>query len=211
MIVYGSTLSPYVRKTMAFISEKGLSVDLRPTRGYSEADFAACSPFKKMPAFRDGDFTLSDSTAIITYLDALKPEPELIPADPKLRARTIWFEEFADTIFSGCTGKMFFNRIVAPKFFGQPGDADVADKAEREELPRVLDYLESVVPEEGYLVGDCLTLADLAVASPFVNLDHLNVEVATRSYPKTTRYVAKILARPSFAEHVAQEKAQLAA
>ena len=48
-----------------------------------------------------------------------------------------------------------------------------ADKAECEELPPLLDYLESVIPESGFLVEDRLTLADIAVASPFVNFRHL--------------------------------------
>jgi glutathione S-transferase len=47
---------------------------------------------------------------------------------------------------------MFFNRIVAPVFLKRPGDLAAADAAEREELPRVLDYIESVAPEgRGYL------------------------------------------------------------
>ena len=57
------------------------------------------------------------------------------------------------------------------------GNEDAAVAAERDELPPILDYLESVVPEgEGYLVGDRLTLADISVASPFVNLLHLGIE-----------------------------------
>ena len=72
-----------------------------------------------MPALRDGDFTLSDSSAIIHYLEAKQPEPQLIPSHPQLRGKTIWFEEFADTILVPCGTKIFFNRIVAPRFPGQ--------------------------------------------------------------------------------------------
>ena len=70
MIIYGSSLSPFVRKTLAYVAEKGLKVDLKPIGlGNTDPDFVACSPFRKMPAFRDGDFAISDSSAIITYLD----------------------------------------------------------------------------------------------------------------------------------------------
>lgn len=69
-------------------------------------EFSACSPFKKMPAFSDGDFRISDSTAIITYLEAKYPEPVLIPADLPERARTIWFDEFADTMIAAYVEKM---------------------------------------------------------------------------------------------------------
>src|SRR3546814_14040293 len=67
---------------------------------------------------------------------------------------------------------MFFNRIVAPKFLGREGDLAAADVAEKDELPKLLAYLEGAIPASGFLVGDRLTLADLAVASPLMNLRH---------------------------------------
>jgi glutathione S-transferase len=208
MILYGSTLSPYVRKTLAYVSEKGLEVELK-TIGIGDKDpaFREASPFGKMPGFRDGDFAISDSTAIITYLEAKYPAPALVPADPANRARTIWYEEFADTILIACMGKMFFNRVVAPRFLGQPGDQVAADKAQAEELPPLIDYIEKVMPASGHLVDDRLTLADLAVASPFVNLAHVGVTVDAATHPKTAAFVETILGRPSFAPIVAQEKA----
>ena len=208
MIVYGASLSPYVRKTLAYVAEKGLEVELKPSSPFQpDEEFLAASPFRRIPAFKDGDFTISDSTAIITYLEAKHPEPPLLPADPKSRARTIWFEEFADTILIGCMGKMFFNRIIAPRFLGQTGDQEAADKAEKEELPPIIDYVERVIPASGFLVDDRLTLADLAVASPFVNLEHLGVKVDPAKHPKTAGFVAAMHARPSFAGMIAQEKA----
>jgi len=208
MILYGSSMSPYVRKTLAYISEKGLTVELKAIGlGNQDPTFREASPFGKMPGFRDGDFAISDSTAIITYLEAKHPTPPLIPAEPKSRARTIWYEEFADTILVACMGKLFFNRVVAPRFLGQPGDLAAADKAQAEELPPLLDYIEKVMPASGHLVDDRLTLADLAVASPFVNFAHVGVEVDGAKHPKTRGFVEAILARPSFAPIVAQEKA----
>ena len=161
MILYGSSLSPFVRKVLAFAAEKGIELDVQPVGpGDQNPEFRAASPFGKMPALSDGDYHLADSSAIIHYLEARQPEPALIPADPMLRGKTIWFEEFADSILAGCGTKMFFNRVVAPRFMNRPGDDVAADKAEREELPPILDYLETVVPgSDGYLVGDGLTLA----------------------------------------------------
>ncbi len=212
MILYGSSLSPFVRKTLAFIAEKGLEVELKQVTPQSDdAAFRATSPFGRIPGFRDGDFTISDSTAIITYLEAKHPNPQLIPSSPESRARTIWYEEFADTIIIASAGKMFFNRVVAPRFLGHEGDLAAAENAEKVELPPQIDYLEKVVPASGFLVDDTLTLADLAVASPFVNMGHVGFAIDPATHPKAAAYVAKILARPSFAPIVAQEKAFLAA
>ena len=211
MIVYGSSLSPFVRKTLAFVAEKGLEVEVKPVGLSSpDPDFAACSPFRKMPGFRDGDFTISDSSAIIAYLDAKFPEPPLVPTEAKARARVTWYEEFADTILSACMGKMFFNRLVAPRFLAQKGDVAAADKAEREELPPLIDYIERVIPGSGFFVEDRLTLADLAVASPFVNFQHLGVGVERGKHPRTAAFIESIHARPSFARLIAKEKAFLA-
>ena len=207
MILYGSSMSPFVRKTMAFAAEKGLELRLKQAGlGSADPDFLKASPFKKMPGFSDGDFHISDSTAIITYLDALHPEPNLIPTEPKARARTVWFEEFADTILVATLAKTFFNRVVAPRFLGREGDLDAADKAERDEAPPLFEYLEGLIPTSGYLVEDRLTLADLAVASPFVNWEHAGCKLDGARFPKLVAYTEAVLARPSFAPIVARER-----
>jgi len=211
MILYGASMSPFVRKTMAYLAEKGLEADFVPEGpGSANPDFHAASPFGKIPALRDGEFAISDSTAIITYLEAKYPEPSLIPASPESRARTVWYEEFADTILVGKLVVIFANRVFLPRFMGKEGDLAAAAKAETEDLPRMLDYLEGIIPKSGFLVDDRLTLADLAVASPFVNMDHAGIELDWASHPKTTAYINAILARPSFAPIVAREKAFLA-
>ena len=211
MIVYGASLSPFVRKVLAFGAEKGLELEHRPLGlGSDDPGFVEASPFRKIPAFRDGDFTICDSSAIIHYLEAKYPQPALIPAEPEARARTIWYDEFGDTILAACGAKMFFNRVVAPRFLGRDGDLAAADKAEQEELPPILDYLERIVPEAGgFLVGDSITLADIAVASPFANLGHLDIRPDAARYPRTSAYVEAILSRPSFAPWVERERAFL--
>jgi glutathione S-transferase len=210
MIVYGASLSPFVRKVLAYGAEKGLELEHKPLGlGSDDPDFLAASPFRKIPAFRDGDFGISDSSAIIHYLEAKFPEPALIPADPQARARVIWFDEFADTILCACGAKMFFNRIVAPRFLGREGDLETADKAEREELPPILDYLERTIPENGWLVGDDISLADIAVATAFANFRHLGMTIDAARYPKVAAFAERMLARPSFAGWVEREAAFL--
>lgn len=206
MIVYGSTLSPYVRKVMAFLAEKGLAAELRPGgMGRGGPDFAAASPFGKMPALTDGDYSLCDSSAIVAYVEARHPDPALIPVEPRARGRAIWFDEFADTILMAAGSRMFFNRFVAPKVMKRPGDTAMADAAEADDLPPLLAYLEAQIPASGFLVEDRLTLADIAVASPFANFRHIGVVVDPARYPRTVAYVDAILSRPSFAPLLAAE------
>lgn len=218
MIVYGSSLSPFVRKVLVFAEEKDLDLEIRPGGiAGGGAEFDETSPFRKMPGFRDPgadngrDFTISDSTAIVTYLEAKHHTPNMIPLAPAERARTIWFDEFADTIVGKAMGAMFFNRLVAPLFLKREGDEAAAAAAERDELPPIMDYLEKVVPESGFLVDDRITLADIAVASPFANLRHIGVTIDAGRWPKASAYIDAILARSAFATLIAEETATIAA
>jgi glutathione S-transferase len=213
MILYGSSLSPSVRKVLAYAGEKGIELELKPTGrpGEPSAEFLEASPLRKMPALRDEAFTLADSSAIIQYLEAKFPEPQLIPSDPQELGRVVWFEEYADTILASCGAKMFYNRVVLPRFMGKSGDEEAARTAETQELPPMLDYLETVVPDAGeFLVGGRVTLADIAVASQFVNFDHLRCARDAARHSRVYAYVDAILSRPSFAPWIERERAMLA-
>ena len=213
MIVYGSPLSPFVRKISVCMAEKGLAMELVPAGlGRGGADFVEASPFGKIPALRDPgadsgkDFCVSDSSAIFAYLEAKQPEPSLLPSDPMGRARAVWFEEFGDTILFPVAASAFFNRFVAPKVLKIAGDEAVAAAAVADELPPLLDYIEGVVPPSGYLVADRFTMADIAVASPLVNLGYVGVTIDPARWPKLVAWHAGIVARPSFAALIATEQ-----
>lgn len=208
MIVYGARPSPFVRKVLVFAAEKGIAVEMRPGGfGRGGEEFARASPFAKMPALQDGDFTISDSSAIITYMDTLYPEPNLVPLEARARARTIWYEEFADTIVQATGQKIFFNR-VAGKLMGLPCDPAAADRAEAEKMPDLYDYLESVMPQSGYLVEDRFTLADIAVACPLINICYCSDGLKSGRWPRVLAWLDGMRARPSFA--AAMEKEQRA-
>lgn len=199
MIVYGSPLSPFVRKVLVYCEERGLEVETKFGRpGVPDPDFEATSPFGKIPGFQDGDFRISDSSAIIAYLEAKYPDGRLIPTDPAGAARVTWFDEFADTIAFPPGAKVFFNRIVAP-LIGRPADVAAADAALADEMPRVYAYLEGVI-DGPYLVGERLTLADIAVGSFLVNMDLCDGRAAATAYPKLCGWAEAIHARPSFAK-----------
>ena len=209
MIIYGARPSPFVRKVIIFAEEKGMAVEVQPGGFGRGGDiFAKASPFGKIPAFQDGDFLISDSTAIITYMDAVQPEPNLIPLEPKSRARTIWYEEFGDTIVQAAGMPIFFNRMVAP-LLGLPQDLAAAEKSESGAMPRAPHYLENILPESGFLVEDRFTLADIAVACPLINIGYCSKLVVEGRWPKVEQWVEQMRARPSFASALAAEATQI--
>ena len=161
MKMYGALLSPFVRKVAVVLAEKG--VDYTPARGgpgNTDPEFLAVSPFAKIPAIDDEGFCLADSSAIVHYLEAKYPAPALIPSEPQALGRAVWFDEFGDTIFAASGLKILFNRVVGPRFLGQPGDERIALEGEAE-LPRIFAYIESVVPDAGWLLGETFTIADI--------------------------------------------------
>lgn len=205
MIIHGARPSPFVRKVIVYAAEKGIEVEVQPAGfGRGAEGYFKGSPFGKIPALEDGDFLLCDSTAIITYMDALRPGTEMIPAEPKARARTIWYEEFGDTVVQPAGAKIFFNRVVA-RALKAPQDMVAADKAEADEMPRLYDYIEGVLPDSGWLIEDRFTLADLAAACPIINVAYCSDGLDAARWPRVAAWVDAVKARPSVAAALAEE------
>lgn len=205
--IFGFPLSPFVRKAAVVAREKGLEYALVPVNPRDPSpEFAAASPFRKMPAIQDGDYTLSDSTAIAAYLDRAHPDPAIFPAGAKELGRAIWFEEFADTIVASSGGKVVFNRFVAPKVLGMPGDEAAAEQG-CAELKPMFDYLETQVPEAGWLVGGAYSIADISIATVLKTLDYVGQCADSANHPRTAAWYARVLARPAWQAVLAEEHA----
>lgn len=208
LTIYGSTPSPFVKKVLMAAHEKGMEWELKPGgMGRGDAVFEAASPFKKMPAMADGDYLLCDSSAIIHYLEAKQPDPSLIPVDPRARGRAIWWDEFGDTILMAAGGAMFFNLIVAPKFLQREGNLEAAELARTETIPPIFDYIERELPGSGWLVEDRLTIADISVTAPLVNLFHVEMHPNPDTHPKLTAYREKMFAHGNVPQLLAMDEA----
>jgi maleylacetoacetate isomerase/maleylpyruvate isomerase len=85
---YRSSASYRVRIALAL---KGLDYTYRPVHLAKNEQFnesyAAVSAAHLVPLLRDGDHALTQSLAIIEYLDETHPTPPLLPAAPAARAR----------------------------------------------------------------------------------------------------------------------------
>jgi glutathione S-transferase len=207
MILFGISVSPFVRKVMMYAAEKGIVFDHRPVGPQSDDPlFLASSPLRKIPSLVDDDYMLADSTAIVTYLEAKFPPNPLIPVEPKARGKAIWFEEYADTVMFPQATIIFVNRVVLPKIRKAAGDYAKADEVEANNIPPLFAYLESVAPAQGFLVGDSVTIGDVAVTSVLVNLDHCGTRIDAAKHPKLAAYFARMSSRPSISGVIAAER-----
>ncbi len=154
--IIGSFVSPYVRKVLAAMNLKGLPYEVDPiTPFYGNDEFERLSPLRRIPVLIDGDFTISNSSVICAYLDEAYPGHPLFPADPKERARARWLEEYADTRLGDLfIWALFYQKVVRPLVWGEPTDEERVHKAQTEEIPAALDYLEGQLPESGFLFGE---------------------------------------------------------
>ena len=202
--LYGAPISPFVRKTMVALAEKGVTYEHDPVvPAIAPAEFKRISkeisPLGKIPAYRDGDLTLPDSSVIIAYLERVQPSPALYPSDPRDYARALWFEEYGDGGLSPIVGpKIFFQKIAGPAFFKTPTDEAVVNKAINEELPPLFDYLEGQLGTGDWLVGRSFS-SPISVSRPSSPRQGWPACLQTPSAGPSLRHMsnARLRARPS--------------
>jgi glutathione S-transferase len=210
--VIGSYVSPYVRKVLACMNLKGLAYEIDPiTPFFGNEEYERISPLRRIPVLVDGDVSICDSSVICAYLDDAYPERPLLPADPSDRAKARWLEEYADTRLGDVfIWGLFYQKVVRPAVWGEPGDEERVARTLTEEIPRTLDYLEGELPSGGFLFGD-IGLADIAVASFFRNAAYAGFEPDSARWPNTVGFVERTLAHPCIASLLPFEDVQRSA
>lgn len=208
--VLGASPSPFVRKVRVVLHEKGIPYEHQFVGpGNRKPEFRRISPLGRIPGFVDGDLAVSDSSVICLYLEKTHPAPPMYPAEPKAYARALWYEEYADTaLAAGATFGTFGRKIIAP-LRGAPLDQAAIDKTLAEELPPVFDYLDGEIGDREFLVGDRFSIADVSVATHFVNFRHAGFDVDAGRWPRLRRWVDRHLARPIFVELAAEDRRAL--
>jgi len=198
--IHGVNLSPFVRKVRVALAEKGIPYQLVPVVPFGISDeFRKISPLGKIPVFEDDDgFTVPDSSVIVAYLERTRPTPPLYPADAREMARALFLEEWADTRLIEACGPVFFERYVAVRLLKREPNEELIRTCLEERQPQAFAWLESVLTGREFAIGNRFSVADIAVASPFVNLRHAGMTPDAARWPELSRYVQGIWNRPSF-------------
>lgn len=198
--VVGSYLSPYVRKVLVCLGLKGMPYEIDPLVPFFGSErFTRLNPLRRIPLLFDGDHLYRDSTAICEYLNENYPSPGLMPQTAEERAHARWLEEFADTRMGDVFIWHYYNQLYIRKhIWKEEPEHEVLTKATQEEIPELLDYLESELPEAGYLFG-ALSVADISIASFFKNAMFCGFSVYEERWPRVARFLDAILQIPEFA------------
>jgi glutathione S-transferase len=208
--IVGSYLSPYVRKVLVCLELKGLSYEIDPiVPFFGDERFSRASPLRRVPVLVDDRVTLADSSVICQYLEDRYPEPPLYPLDVAERARARWLEEFADTRMGDVFIWRLFNELaIRPRVWGEKADEALVAKTLAEDVPPLLDYLESELPAEGHACG-ALSIADVAIACFFRNAAFVRFRIDAGRWPRTAGLVERVLGHAAFRRLVPFEECLL--
>lgn len=210
IVILGASASPFVRKVRAFLVEKGQPFELDPVNPFAPPEnWREISPLGRIPALRDGERIVNDSSVICQYLERRFPTPPLYPTDDYEFARALWLEEYMDGGVVPLIGPhLFLALVLRPLLSGKPADEATeaaAQQAWDEQAAPMLDYLEDALGDREWFVGSSLSIADLSIASSFVNARHAGFAPARARWPRLRAFLERLWARPSFAKAIAEE------
>jgi glutathione S-transferase len=205
--LWGSAVSPYVRKVISVLEEKNIPYTLHPilptaileaTGKEVPAEFKKISPLGKIPALQVGDFSINDSAVIAAYVERKWPEIALYPKNPEAFARVLWLERYSDTAMTEVFHKILFENFVKPNELKLEVDTQLVAELVGK-LPSIYSYLElQLQKSEGqYLVGSTPTIADMAVIHHFVSLTLAGISIELQEYPLLSKYVEHVQMLPS--------------
>ncbi len=169
MILYQLPVSIYAFKVRLALALKGVRVELREPPGgtYRSAEYRAIVPAATVPALVDGDLVLTESDAIIEYLDETHPPAILLPGDPVRRARARMLSRYNDFHLEPHLRALFPH---VPPAGREP--AVVAERITR--IQAALALVEGALDADGpFAVGDRPGLADCAFPSTLMWLDRV--------------------------------------
>lgn len=205
--LYGSPVSPYVRKVMSVMEHKKIDYQIDPTLpvavlkliGQSiPEELEQVSPLGKIPAIKVKEGSIADSTAIAAYLEKKWPEKALYPSSPYLFSKAVWFEQYAGSEMSDVFHKIFIEKVVKPNVLKVKTDEKTLEQLTLQ-IPKILQYLENSLNETktNYLVSNQLTIGDIAVLHQFVGLEIAKTPIDVSSYPRLRDYLERGMSHPS--------------
>ena len=164
-------------------------VQVDPSKGeHKTPEYLQLHPLGKVPALKDGEFTLFESAAICRYL-ASSSNAGLYAGNSKQKAHIDQWVDLITHHVGRWLGVFFFNEIVRVKFLRQAAIAEEMIEAQNF-LDQHLPAIESQLGRYSFLTGDELTIADLVA---FAYFDITEVTSASiEHYPEICRWYDSI-------------------
>ncbi|HQU48872.1 MAG TPA: glutathione S-transferase N-terminal domain-containing protein, partial [Casimicrobiaceae bacterium] len=149
-------------------------------------DLAVMNPYNQVPVLVERDLVLHEANIINEYIDERFPHPQLMPADPVMRARA--------RLFLHRFEKELFVHIDALEGNNQKN----AEKA-RNLVRDALLQIAPVFTKHKYMLGDEYSMLDVAITPLLWRLDYYGVPMSKPAAP-LLKYAERLFSRPAFSE-----------
>uniref|UniRef100_A0A8D1VGH1 glutathione transferase n=1 Tax=Sus scrofa TaxID=9823 RepID=A0A8D1VGH1_PIG len=145
------------------------SLDCLSGQHFSD-DFAQVNPLRKVPALKDGDFTLAESVAILLYLSRKYEAPDhWYPQDLQTRARVDEYLSWQHTDLQTSCIRTMWQKMLLPVFLGQPVPPETLAST-LAKLDRCLQLLEDkFLKDQDFLAGPHISMADLVAITELMH------------------------------------------
>ena len=192
MVLYSGTTCPYSHRCRFVLFEKGMDFEIRDVDLFAKPeDIALMNPYNEVPILVERDLILYESHIINEYIDERFPHPQLMPADPVMRARA--------RLFLHRFEKELFTHVNLLEGRGGVKGNDKQLKAARDQIRDRLTQLAPVFLKNKYMLGDNFSMLDVAIAPLLWRLDHYGIELSKNAAP-LLKYAERIFSRPAFIE-----------
>jgi stringent starvation protein A len=195
MTLYSATTCPFSHRCRIVLYEKGMDFQIIDVDLHNRPeDLAVMSPYGRVPVLVERDLILYESNIINEYIDDRFPHPQLMPADPVMRARA----------------RLFLHRFEQELFCHIDSVEDGNQKAAEKARATIRDNLTVIAPvfaKQKYMLGDEFSMLDVAIAPLLWRLDHYGVQLPKQAAP-ILKFAERLFSRPAFIDALtASEKA----
>ena len=195
-------LCPFSRKVRLVLGEKQLDVTLENEPVWKKREeFLDLNTAGQVPVLVDTSqntpFCLSESQAIIEYLEEVYLERSLLSENAQQRAEIRRLCHYIDgKFFQNVTKKIVYEKTLKRLMGGGGPDSKCLREGTQNLLP-YLDYFSWLLEKNNWLGGSLLSFADLTLAAHLSCLDYMG-NVPWEKYPEVKEWYARLKSRPSF-------------
>ncbi|WP_019937561.1 glutathione S-transferase N-terminal domain-containing protein [Bordetella sp. FB-8] len=191
MVLYSGTTCPFSQRCRFVLFEKGMDFEIRDIDLYNKPeDISVMNPYGQVPILVERDLVLYESNIINEYIDERFPHPQLMPADPVMRARTRLF-------LYNFEKELFVHVSTLEDRSAKPDDKKIA--LARQNIRDRLAQLAPILIKNKYMLGEEFSMLDVAVAPLLWRLDHYGIELPKNAAP-IQKYAERIFSRPAYIE-----------
>ncbi len=187
MTLYSGTTDPFSQRCRIVLFEKGMDFQVIDVDMFNKPeDLAVVNPYNKVPVLVERDLVLYEANIINEYIDERFPHPQLMPADPVMRARArLFLHRFENELFC---------HIDAI----ERGVQKIADKA-RHAVRDNLTQIAPVFAKQKYMLGDEFSMLDVAIVPLLWRLDYYGIQLDKDAAP-LMKYAERLFSRPAYIE-----------